>query len=545
MIQSHCDEKETEFLFQGFTSGFRLGYQGPLDVKINSNNLKFRVGDKFDLWNKIMLEVEAKHYAGPYDSPEEISPEGYIVNGCGLVEKAGGKTCLIHHYSFPPGSSVNDHIPDSYAKVQYQDFQDAIALTLSYFEHFGDHINVHYTKTDAQHAFRVLSIAREDRPFQLLKAVNPVTGKMQYFADLCCGFGSRSSCFLYDKLSKALRHLYRWKSGEDGVVYLDDRLQIGFSESNTNDNLDIYLEICRQINLPISSEKTVRASQIIVFLGLLLDEVNKVVSIPDGKLLKALNLLDFITGATKVTVLDMQRITGLLNFFTRAIVPGRTFTRRLYTAFSGENRNLRQHHHVRVTREMKLDLGMWRQFLSSKKQFSRPFVDFSNKGRLKLPFTSDAAKSALCGYATCFLHDQKLYYYHGKWTQQFVHHHDPSVQFLELYGAVCGVVLFSRFLANGRVTILCDNQAVVQMLNNASSSCKHCIILIRLFTLTAMEHNVSYQVDFIKSADNKWSDSLSRQKFQVFRTQVPPGVELVRLDTLRCLHPPEKFYEFK
>lgn len=43
-----------------------------MDRKITSNNLHFRVGNKFDLWHKIMLEVGAKRYCGPYNSIEEI-----------------------------------------------------------------------------------------------------------------------------------------------------------------------------------------------------------------------------------------------------------------------------------------------------------------------------------------------------------------------------------------------------------------------------------------------------------------------------------------
>lgn len=541
--QSNYDPQETAFLYEGFTKGFKLGYQGPRNVKINSRNLKFRIGDKFDLWDKIMTEVEAKRYAGPYESPEQISPNGYIVNGCGLVEKAGGKTRMIHHYSHPPGASVNDFIPDSYAKVQYQDFQYAILITLNLLEQYGQESKIFYTKTDAQHAFRVLCIAVEDRPFQLLKATNPVTGKLAYFADLCCGFGSRSSCFLYDKLSRCLRHLYRYKSGIDGVVYLDDGLQIGFNETNANGNLAIYLDLCRQINLPISEDKTVWATQVIVFLGLLINAAKKIITIPEPKLSKALNQIDFIIGAKKVTVLDMQRITGLLNFFCKAIVPGRAFTRRLYAMYSGENKQLKQHHHVRVTSEVRLDLGMWRRFIVNNLDFSRPFVDFDKAAkRTILQFTSDAAKATQTGFATCFQFEKVLYYCFDRWERQFLEQYDPSIQFLELYGSVCGILLFSKLLRNSRVTIFCDNQAVMHMLNKATSACKHCMILIRLVTLTAMEWNMDYEVKYVSSADNTWSDLLLRQKFALFKREVPAELKLVRLPVPKALVPQEKIY---
>lgn len=158
--QSDYDPKETNFLIAGFTQGFRLGYDGPRDINIESNNLPFRVGNNFDLWDKIMMEVEAKNYAGPYDSPAQVYPTGYAVNPVGLVEKSGklNKTRMIIHYSYPPGSSINDFIPDSYSKVEYQDFQDAVKIGLDLVNganqpghtHSSDtYVDLHYSKTDA------------------------------------------------------------------------------------------------------------------------------------------------------------------------------------------------------------------------------------------------------------------------------------------------------------------------------------------------------------------------------------------------------------
>lgn len=542
---SNYDQVETKFLVDGFTNGFSLGYTGPRDVKIDSNNLKFRVGNKFDLWDKIMTEVEAKRYVGPFDSPEMIFPSGYIVSPCGLVPKANGRTRMIQHYSYPPGSSVNDFIPDEYSKVKYQDFQDAVKLSLDLLKNAlpEDQPELYYSRTEAKNAFRVICIAKADRCLQMLKAENPMTGKIQYFADLCCGFGSSSSCFLYDKISRALRHIYRWKSGMDGIVFLDDALQIGLNEKNCNDNLDIYLGICAYINLPIAEEKTVRATRVIIFLGMILDGIRRLIGLPADKVAKALNQMDKIAGSKNATVLELQRITGLLNFFTRAIVPGRAFTRRLYAAFSGTH--LKQHHHVRVTKEIKLDLQMWRQFLAQEKQVLRPFVDFDMTVIQATSLTSDAAKAPLLGYATCYQNEQNhtLYYCFSRWEQDLISDWDPSVQFMELYALTLGVLLFSAFFKNTKAEIFCDNQAVVHMVNNTSSSCKHCMILIRLITLAGLENNIQYVACYIPSEDNTLSDLLSRQKFFQFVRAAPANLKLRRLQVPREMLPVSKFFK--
>ena len=60
LLESGYDTEEREFLVDGFTNGFDLGYRGPMIRKDLSNNLPFRVGDEYDLWEKMMAEVECK-----------------------------------------------------------------------------------------------------------------------------------------------------------------------------------------------------------------------------------------------------------------------------------------------------------------------------------------------------------------------------------------------------------------------------------------------------------------------------------------------------
>lgn len=319
---------------------------------------------------------------------------------------------------------------------------------------------------------------------------------------------------------------------------------MGLSEELCNQNLDSYLQICKEIGLPTSAEKTVPATRTIVFLGLVLDGKNRSIGIPEAKVVKALNQIDLIDDSKKAMILQLQRITGLLNFFCRAIVPGRAFTRRLYAAFS--HSNLKQHHHVRVTNELKLDLGVWRQFLAQDQKVLRPFVEFDSTAKPKLVWvTSDAAKSPSLGFATCFMmHDTKeIYYAYDQRETGLLESYDPSVQFLELVALTAGVVLFSEVLANsGTITLWCDNQVVLHMVNNGASSCPHCMKLIRIITLFLLKYNIKYQVNFIPTRDNRNSDLLSRLKTKEFLAQVPVGWTPKRVLVPAPLMPVTKFF---
>ena len=73
-------------------------------------------------------------------------------------------------------------------------------------------------------------------------------------------------------------------------------------------------------------------------------------------------------------VLKLQQLTSLLNFISRAIVPGRTFTRRMYTKYACVG--LKQHYHVNVDHELRSDYKIWVQFLDTPHAYSRPFTDF-------------------------------------------------------------------------------------------------------------------------------------------------------------------------
>ena len=130
---SGYDKKKSQFLIDGFTNGFSLEYHGPTNVQVRSKNLKLRgLGSKTTLWNKVMKEVKAKHYAGPF---EEIPYSTYIQSPVGLVPKDNGKSVrLIFHLSHPRRSheqiSVNANTPRDLCRVQYPDFSKAISLYL-------------------------------------------------------------------------------------------------------------------------------------------------------------------------------------------------------------------------------------------------------------------------------------------------------------------------------------------------------------------------------------------------------------------------------
>ena len=186
-----------EYLFEGFTSGFSLKYGGETKIRKTAPNLKLHVGSQLELWNKVMVEVQAGRFAGPFKDP----PFDYFIQfPIGLVPKDGGKkTRLIFHLSYPKtGTSVNSCIPDEECTVHYPDFEQAVKMCL----HIGK--NAKMAKSDMSRAFRNVPMDRESFRYLVMKCKHPVTGITYWFTDKCLPFGSSISCAIFQNFSNAV-----------------------------------------------------------------------------------------------------------------------------------------------------------------------------------------------------------------------------------------------------------------------------------------------------------------------------------------------------
>ena len=258
--------------------------------------------------------------------------------------------------------------------------------------------------------------------------------------------------------------------------------------------------------------KTIFTTTELTFLGFLVNGKGGLVMVPLEKVEKAILLIDeFLKkGKRKTTIRRLQQLCGFLNFLGRAVVPGHAFTCRLYGHLSHK---LKPHHHIRVSAEKKLDLLMWKQFLAHPSVFSSPFADFSKcLNPTAVDLYTDAAKGesrgcgGVCGTQWFFV----------GWDKEFLRTANPSIEYLELYAVAIGVILWIHKFKNSRIQLFCDNQSVVHMINNNTSLCKNCMILIRIIVLHGLIHNTKIGARFVRSKLNVRADAISRKNFQLF-----------------------------
>ena len=257
------------YLLSGFTKGFRL------------DNIKFTAYDNDKTLNsarilpnkikeKLDKEISLGRIVGPFDS----SPlENLVVSPLGLVEKkVRGEYRVIHHLSFPSGSSINDGIPRESATVKYASIQDAIEKILL----VGSHC--YMAKSDIKSAFRIIPIHPDDHHLLGMKWHG------QYYYDRCLPMGASSSCAIFEKFSTALQWITEKLIKDCYVVHvLDDFLFIGETYQQCQLALKTFLFICEDIGVPIAPEKKFFPSMIMQFLGIDLDTINMQFSIPSDK----------------------------------------------------------------------------------------------------------------------------------------------------------------------------------------------------------------------------------------------------------------------
>ena len=323
------DNNKTKFLTDGFSQGFDLGYRGASYIKITSPNLKFAIGNKRILWDKMMTEVEKGRYAGPF---EDIPYEHYIQSPVGLVPKDNGtKTRLIFHLSYPRNgtTSVNYNTPEESCMVKYKDLDYAVKLCIEKIKEFGKRIEFFFGKSDLTSTFRHLPMKKECWRYLVMKAQYPgdEQNKFYYFVDKCLPFGASISCKVFQAFSDGLAHIVTVLNGDENMNYLDDFLFIALLRNVCNQYLNRFLEICGEINFPVSNDKTFFAANYMEFLGLGLDGRRHLIVIPQDKLARALEVVRKMLGKNKTTIRELEQLCGYLNFLCKAVVPGRTFTR--------------------------------------------------------------------------------------------------------------------------------------------------------------------------------------------------------------------------
>ena len=485
-------------LLAGFREGFPLKFHDEF-IPQEPENLPSARDLPHVVSQKLQEEVSQGRMSGGHPKlpfPAKVSP-------LGLVPKSTpGQFRLITHLSYPAETSVNHGFLPQDCSVKYESFDRAAEIV----SQIGQ--GAWCAKTDVKDAFRIIPVHPSDFPLLVTKHLG------QYYVDKCLPFGLSRSCQIFETFSSTLQWIIQ-KLCPFGLVchYLDDFFFVAKTPELCQQMLQTFQELCANIGVPLSGDKTVGPTQNLQYLGLTIDTQAMTVTIPQDKIAKAQALIHPLTTVRKTKVAPLQSLVGLLNFMCRAIPSGRPFLRRLYDVIG----SLPRYYHVSLSSPIHQDLLMWQSFLTANVGSTLiPNQRFWSSADLHL--ATDA--SATLGFGLVFGNHWAA----APWPQDFLAT-NPSIEFLELFPIVLAVVQFATHLANTKVRFSCDNQAVVAIINRQTSRSPQIMLLVRILVLTSLTYNILFRATFIPGLQNVLPDALSRLQITRFWQHAPATMD--------------------
>ena len=482
------------FLFLGLQHGFMV--HGSMHTSIISPNHRSTLQNPQFIAKKLSLDLVLNRVAGPF---ETVPMSPFIVSPIGLVpKKEPNKFRIIHDLSFPPKESVNDSIPASYKSVSYEGIRRIVDLVAQ----LGR--GALLAKADIQEAYRILPV----HPSQYYLLGFAWDDKFYY--DKRLPMGAATSCATFEQVSVALQWILEKHFNVVTVSHImDDFIFLGPAATSTcSTYLRIFEQLTSRLNIPLNSKKTVEPSTCVTVHGYEVDTLAMEIRLPQDKLDTAKSELLKLLSQKKATLHDIQSITGFLNFTCAVIPMGRPFLRRLINLTCGVRYASFK---IRITRPVRADLRMWLLFL---KYHNGIPIQNTNKwvSSDTLSLATDLAQSK--GFAAVL--DNK--WASGAWSNSEKKLH---ISVLEFYPIVLAVMLWGHQLKNKNMLFLCDNMAVVEVINKQSCKDLHLLALLRQLVLSCLKLNIHFRAKHIPGKLNTIPDLISRFQVNVARHHHP------------------------
>ena len=335
--------------------GACIGYEDPRSTRTIHPNLSTASDNPELVTTEIQTELR-KHRLRQYSGYTAL-PQYFTASPLGLTDKSDGTKRRIHHLSYPPNTltSINSGIPEQYGTIRYSSISDAVAAI----QDFGPMCQL--VKRDFENAFRHIPVSPIDTPLLGLHWQNV------YYSEQYLPFGLRTAPYVFNLFAEIfhwiLEHQLAIKHLQATVIhYLDDFLVILPPAVDPNDYSTLYSTLCTEVGLTIKESKNEQGTSA-SFGGIEIDTEKMVIRLPEKKLLKAQKVVQTAIDQTSLSLLDLQRITGYLNFVATVVPLGRTFLRRLYNMqlyFPTEHTYYRR----RISSEAHKDLLWWKKVLT-------------------------------------------------------------------------------------------------------------------------------------------------------------------------------------
>ena len=246
-------------------------------------------------------------------------------------------------------------------------------------------------------------------------------------------------------------------------------------------------------------------SSTITFLGITINKCKGELRLPAEKLARLTQTVPDWLECRSCTHRELESLISILQHACKIIRPGRSFLR---CAIALLNVTKHPHHHIRLNTEFRSDLRLWSVFSThwnGAALLLPPCSDLSTA----ITITSDASGSWGCGAWSGSA------WFQLQWDQPTSL---KQIATKELIPIIIAAVVWGHTWTGNQVQSLCDNKAVVTVINSRSSRESDIMQLLRCLFFLESHFQFYLIARHLLGLANTLADHLSRNRLPSFRT---------------------------
>ena len=276
--------------------------------------------------------------------------------------------------------------------------------------------------------------------------------------------------------------------------YVDDILGI----SPSGEAITAYeylLELLNELNFPVSEKKLVEPTTKCNCLGLNVDTVEQVISIPTDKITDILKKCNEVITHKYTTKRKLQSLIGSIMYVHKCVKSSRFFTNRLLDALRRCNSNF-----ITITKDIKRDVNWFIHFIPK-------FNGFSKYVKESIPFMHTIAIDA-CLEGVGGVWGNQVYT--AKLPQEWINNKNFHINHFEMINILIAIRLWGTCWKNKLVKFFVDNTSVVQIFSSGYARDTFLATCIRNIWFYTSIWDIALEVQHIPGYKNRTADLLSR-----------------------------------
>ncbi len=327
-------------------------------------------------------------------------------------------------------------------------------------------------------------------------------------------FGYRDAPRIFTKMMAVVAREAR-KRGVRLVVYIDDILLIAPTALAAQEALAIFLQLLRDFGFTLNIPKSVLTpTQVIEFLGVIVDSRSMTFALPPQKMEKIMNLARAMVRRAAsnrpIMLIDLQRLIGTFQSVTPCVLPTRLHTNTLIEAL----RSAESHPQLQayLGASAMADLNWWQQHLPTYN--GRPIVPPPPD------YSLDTDASGKGWGAVHFSRHKKAYECQGYFTTLM------SSNTRELTAISLAVQSLTRRMdwKDCSVRVRTDNQTAMSYINRMGGREPHLTRITEEVHKACLTRHIFPTAEYLPGQQNQIADRLSRIKSNWAESHLDPSL---------------------